>query len=193
MRRLLPALAALALLWPAAGQVAEAPDAGYVLDRAHTRMVAKVMQLGAPIFTLRFAGVEASLAYDPAHPEAAKVQATVDTTHFDTDALWGRRFAEDFLEPARFPAATFVSTAVSLAADGRSGVMIGDLTLRGVTRPVRFKVTFLEAGRDPGEAPAAGFRAVGQIKRSQFGSTFLRHWVGDDVRIEIEAQFARKS
>ena len=80
-------------------------------------------------------------------------------------------------------------------ANSYIAVMIDDLTLHGVTKPVTFNVTFVGTGRSP--LPpfkvAAGFTATTTIKRSDFGSDFLNNGiVGDDVSLTIEAEFDRK-
>jgi polyisoprenoid-binding protein YceI len=74
--------------------------------------------------------------------------------------------------------------------------MTGELTLMGVTKPVTFNVTLIGAGHEPLPLPlgrrAAGFEATTTIKRSDFGSTFLNNMVGDDVTLQIEAEFERR-
>ena len=70
--------------------------------------------------------------------------------------------------------------------------MSGDLTLRGVTKPVTFDVTFDGVGHGLLGGTVTGFTASAKIKRSDFGPTTLRNWVGDDVTIIIEAEFDKK-
>ncbi len=194
MRRSLAALAILALTSPSAApaasrNIADLPAGAYRLDKKHASVTAKVMHLGVSLYTLRFDAFDATFTYDPAHPEAAQVRASVDTTSLDVGAAYGRRFADDFLEAKKFPTMTFVSTAIQPGAEGKPGTMTGDLTLRGVTRPVTFEVTFGGVGKSLIFGTVTGFSAAATIKRSDFGSSNMRAWVGDDVRIEIEAEF----
>ena len=74
--------------------------------------------------------------------------------------------------------------------------MTGDLTLMGVTKPVTFDVTFVGTGHEPLPLPfgqsAAGFTAVAKIRRSDFGSTYLNNLIGDEVTLEINAEFDKK-
>jgi polyisoprenoid-binding protein YceI len=74
--------------------------------------------------------------------------------------------------------------------------MTGDLTFMGVTKPVSFAVTLVGAGHEVLPLPfgqrAAGFEATTVIKRSDFGSTYLNNLVGDEVSIQIEAEFDHK-
>lgn len=197
MSRFLIAVAVLALAWPAAASaasqnVADLPAGTYLLDKKHASVTAKVMHLGVSLYTLRFDSFDAGFTYDPAHPEAAQVKATVDTTSMDVGAAYGRKFADQFLDADKFPTMTFASTAIHPGQDGKPGTMSGDLTLRGVTKPVTFDVTFRGVGRGLFFGTVTGFSAAATIKRSDFGSSNLRNWVGDDVRIEIEAEFDKK-
>jgi len=197
MRRFLLALAALGSFLPVAALAASAspadlPAGTFVLDRKHASVIAKVMHMGVSLYTLRFDRVDATFTYDPAHPEASRVSATIDTTSLDVGADYSRRFADEFLDASKFPTATFVSTAIQPGPDGRTGTMTGALTLSGVTRPVTFNVTFVGVGQDPFGHTLTGFSALTTIKRSDFGSNFLQNLVGDDVKIDIEAEFDRK-
>ena len=62
--------------------------------------------------------------------------------------------------------------------------------------PVTFNVTLIGSGHEPLPVPlgrrAAGFEATTTLKRSDFGSTFLNNMVGDDVTVQIEAEFEKK-
>jgi len=140
---------------------------------------------------VRFDTLDAGFTYDPTHPEAAQVRATVATTSLDVGADYSRRFADQFLDATKFPNATFVSTGIQPGVGGK-GTMTGDLTLRGVTKPVTFDVTFDGVGKGLFGGTITGFTAVTKIKRSDFGSGFLQNLVGDEVTIQIEAEFNRK-
>jgi polyisoprenoid-binding protein YceI len=163
----------------------------WTLDRKHSFVLAKVEHLGVSIYTSRFNVMDATVTYDPANPEAAHVTASVDPTSMDVGADYSSRFAEEFLAVAKFPKITFTSTAMH-KGDGNTGTMTGDLTLRGVTRPMTFDVIFVGAGRSPLPpfGQVAGFSATGKIKRSDFGSDFLNNGVvGDEVTLVIDAEF----
>jgi polyisoprenoid-binding protein YceI len=175
----------------ASQNVADLPAGAYALDHKQSSMIAKVMHLGVSLYTVRFDAFDAAFTYDPARPQAAQVRASVETGSLDVGADYSRRFAEEFLAAGRYPTMTFVSSQI-VPGEGRTGKMFGALTLRGVTRPASFDVTFNGVGKGLFGGTATGFSAVTTIKRSDFGSTFLQNIVGDDVRIEIEAEFSRK-
>jgi len=195
--RLALAATVLALIAPAAASTpsrnpADLPAGTYALDKKHASVTAKVMHLGVSLYTMRFDTFDGSFTYDPTHPEAANVRANVDATSLDAGAGYSRKFADQFLDASRFPTVTFVSNKIVPGPDGRTGTMSGDLTLRGVTRPVTFDVTFGGVGKSLIFGTVTGFSASAKIKRSDFGSNDLRNWVGDDVTITIEAEFDRK-
>jgi polyisoprenoid-binding protein YceI len=218
-------IAALAVALPIAAiaapdNVAELQGGHYVLDKHHSSLVARVTHMGVSHYTLRFDALDATLDYDPNHPENARVQASVDPASLDVGADYEKQFAQDFLSASKFPKATFTSTAIqpgaSLTASTglgstpgtastttqattqttTQGTMTGDLTLMGVTKPVTFNVTFVGSGHEPTPLPlghrAAGFEATTTIKRSDFGSTYLNNLVGDEVTLTIEAEFEKK-
>ena len=198
--RRMGALAALALAIPLAAAAAPAggpdfPRGHYVLDPKHASLIARVEHMGVSRYTLRFDTLDASFDYDPAHPEATRLIASVDPTSLDVNADYGKQFAEEFLSVSKFSKATFVATSMQRTADGQ-GTMTGDLTLMGVTKPVTFNVTLVGAGHEvlpiPFGREAAGFEATATIKRSDFGSTYLNNLVGDDVTLQIEAEFEKK-
>jgi polyisoprenoid-binding protein YceI len=196
IRRIAAILLALAMTAPGAAlaasqNVADLPGGAYVLDRKHSSVIAKATHLGVSLYTVRFDVFDADFSYEPAHPEAARLRATIDAASMDVGADYGRRFADEFLDAGKFPKITFVSRQIGPGV-GHSGTMTGELTLRGVTAPVTFDVTFNGVGKGLFGGTVSGFTAVATIKRSQFGSNFLQNVVGDEVRIEIEAEFDRK-
>jgi len=197
IRRPAAVLVALALAFPlsaaaATTNVSDLEGGHYVLDKHHASVVARVSHMGVSLYTLRFNTLDASLDYDPAHPERTRVEASVDPASLDVGADYSQKFAEEFLSASKFPKATFVSTSIQPGA-GNQGTMSGELTLMGVTKPVTFNVTLIGTGHEVLPLPlgqrAAGFEATTTIKRSDFGSTFLGDLVGDDVTLQIEAEF----
>lgn len=191
-------LAAIALAAPlSAAAAGEGLDGGhYVLDPRHSTVIARVSHMGVSLYTMRFDTIAASFTYDADHPEATRVEASVDPGSLDVNADYGRTFAEEFLQASHYPKATFVSTAIRPGPTPTEGSMTGDLTLMGVTRPVTFNVRLVGAGHEPLPLPlgqrAAGFEATATIHRSDFGSTFLSPLIGDEVTLQIDAEFDKR-
>ena len=199
--RLIAALAAAAVVLaatsvsaepkPATLNPADAPAGTYVLDKTHASLTASLSHMGLSHYAMRFNGLDASFTYDPKTPEASRVEASVDANSMDVgNPKISGAFARDFLAAEDHPQITFVSTAITYS--GVHGTMTGDLTLRGVTRPVTLVVTFNGAGPGLLGGHRMGFSASGDIKRSDFGSKAWLSAVGDDVHIAIEAEFQRK-
>jgi polyisoprenoid-binding protein YceI len=171
------------------------PAGHYVIDPRHTTVTARVMHEGVSLYVLRFDRMDGSFDFDPAHPEATHLTASVDPASLDVNGDWAKEFSDKFLKAGQFPQASFVSTAVQ-SLGGPQGTVSGNLTLMGVTRPVTFNVTLTGSAHESLPPPfgvrAAGFEAVTTIKRSDFGSTYVQGQVGDDVTLTIDAEFDKK-
>ncbi len=102
-------------------------------------------------------------------PMQSSATATIDTTSFDTsnqqrdDDVRG----ENFLDAANYPTMTYRSTGIRRSGD--SLVADGDLTIRGITRPVQLALEVNGFGPDPFGGTRAGFSATGEINRTDFG------------------------
>ncbi|MDQ0466679.1 polyisoprenoid-binding protein YceI [Caulobacter ginsengisoli] len=174
---------------------ADMPAGQYVLDKEHASLIARVRHEGLAFYTVRLDKFDASFSYDPKAPEASKINVTVDAASLDNgNPKTSAEFARQFLDVDKNPTITFVSTAIA-RGEGNTGTMTGDLTFRGVTRPVTLDVTF--GGYTSGIlGQRAGFSARGKFKRSEFGSTYMLNpplaFVDDEVELVIEAEFTKK-
>jgi polyisoprenoid-binding protein YceI len=179
------------------------PPAGtYRPDPAHTRLWFMVDHLGFSKYMALFTRLDATLKFDPEHPEAMSVTATVDlrslethnpATDYNFNAIVS---GEDLLNAPTHPEATFVSTKIELTGDNTADVT-GDMTLNGVTKPVTFAASYNGGwGHMPLDTMGAraGFSLATTIKRSDFGIYFgvpepgSRMGVGDDVQIFVEVE-----
>lgn len=179
---------------PSPSQDVTALRAGdYHLDQKHAALMFEIDHLGYSTYLGRFDVFDARLDFDEAAPEAARVEAVIDINSLD---IANPEFAETLTGPQwfdadQFPQAVFRSTSITVTG-GATGEMLGELTLHGVTRPVRLDVTFNGGGRDLiRNAYIVGFSASGQIKRSEFGVDRLSGLLADTVRIRIEAEFKK--
>ena len=205
MTLLRPALLAAALILgapvlaavPAAAQdvktidATTAPAGAYSLDPAHSSVTMRVSHFGLSYATLRFNKVQATLDYDPAHPEHAKLDVTIDPASIDSgDAALNRLIADELFEAGKYPQIHFVSTAIKPTIEGR-GQVTGDLTFHGVTHPVDLDVLFNGAGQDAQHETRLGFSANATLSRSQYGVTKYRPAAGDEVSLDIEVEFKK--
>ena len=170
---------------------AQVPAGHYVVDAHHAALIVQVRHLGLTHSTFRFNKVDGAFDYDPAHPEATKVMATIDATSFDQgDPAISKDFATKFLGADKNPTITFVSTSIK-KSDTTHGVMTGDLTFEGVTKPVALNVIF--DGFMPMMGGHMGFSARGTVKRSDFAPLAMPTAViGDDADVMLEIEFLKK-
>lgn len=162
----------------------------YTFDPTHTSVIWNTTHLGKSSPHGIFSNIEGTLVLDEAAPENSKINVTVPTGLVATGLP---KFDEhlknqDFFNVTEFPAATFVSTSVEKTSDTTAKVT-GDLTLLGVTKPLTLDVVFNGKGIHPmNQKEVVGFSASGVIKRSEFGMNYGLPNVGDDVKIQIEAE-----
>lgn len=166
----------------------------YRIDPTHTQVEFTYSHFGFSNITGRFDKVESQFAFDAADPTRSSVRVTIpmDSISTGVEKLDAHLLSADFFDAGKYPTATFNSTGVTVAGEGKLAVA-GDLTIHGVTKPVVMDVTINKVGEHPmSKKPAAGFDASFDIKRSEFGVGGYAPAVSDDVRIEItvEAQKA---
>ena len=174
---------------------AEVQAGTYKLDPDHGKVTWSVDHLGFSTYVGQFVNAQADLVLDPANPSASRLTATIPLTEVDTnsDGLDAHLQTADFFDTANHPVATFVSRTVTVdAGDPSEATVVGDLTLRGVTRPVTMAVEFNPAGPSMGGAYRAGFDGQATIKRSDFGVDYALPVLGDEVTLHIEGEFIRQ-
>lgn len=162
----------------------------YKLDPTHTDVLFTWNHLGFSNPTGHFGQIEGTLVYDEADPTRSSVEATLPLAGLDTHVakLDEHLKKDEFLDAAKFPTITFKSTKVETAGSGKLKVT-GDLTLRGVTKPVVLDVKLNGAGPHPmKKVPAIGFDATTTIKRSEFGIDAYVPNISDELKISITTE-----
>lgn len=203
MRPFIAAVLATTLAVPAVAQLATTPQqpgqpvasrvaAGtYQVDPAHTQVTWEVNHMGFSMLQGQFGAQGGSITIDPKKPAATKVDVTFAINDLSVTTA---KFAEhlksgDFFDAAQHPTARFVSTSVTPRGATRA-TMTGDLTIKGVTKPVTLDVTFVGAGTNPmSKKTNLGFTATGTIKRSDFGVGAYAPVVSDNVKLTVQAAF----
>ncbi len=156
----------------------QAMAADYKVDKEgqHAFINFKISHLGYSFIYGTFKDWDGSFSFDAAKPEDSKISITLKTASVFTNQAERDKHisSKDFLDVAKYPEATFVSTSVKTTgkdADGKvTADVTGDLTLHGVTKSVVVKSTFLGEGKDPWGGYRAGFEGTTTIKRSDFGT-----------------------
>ncbi|KAA0121164.1 polyisoprenoid-binding protein [Methylobacterium sp. P1-11] len=166
----------------------------YAVDPGHTQVGWRVSHMGFSNYAGGFSDVSGTLELQPKNPSAAKLSvkipvASVTTTSAKlTDELKG----DQWLDAAKFPDMTFVSTKVAPEGKDRAKVT-GNLTLHGVTKPVTLDVTLVGAGVNPlSKKYTVGFEATGTLKRSEFGVKTYVPLIGDELHLTIAGAFEKQ-
>lgn len=150
-----------------------------------------------------FKNVEGALEWDGRNLKTLKVQANIDARSLWTGSAErdAHLKSADFIDAERFPTITFRSREVELAGANEAFVK-GDLTIRGVTKPVALRVFYLgewqtpwwEDGMDKGPRTRAGFLATAELNRLDFGASWngsLENGgvvVGENVTLTLDAE-----
>jgi polyisoprenoid-binding protein YceI len=170
---------------------AEVTAGNYDLESSHGKITWSVNHFGLSTYTGQFVNVRAQLKLDPANPSASTLTATIPLADVapNDDRLKGHLQTADFFDTANHPTATFVSRSVTVhPGKANEATVVGDLTLKGVTKPVTVEVVFNAAGPVMG-AYKAGFDGEATIKRSEFGINYALPAVSDEVKLHIEGEF----
>lgn len=165
----------------------------YRLDAGHTFPRFSYSHFGFSTQLSRFNRTTGTVTLDRAARTGA-VDISIDTTSVDTGfAVFDEHIqAEDFLDTAKHPTATFRSSKVVFSGDTPTAVE-GVLTLKGVSRPVTLKVTSFQAMPHPIlKKDAIGANATVTVKRTDFNMGKYAPHVGDDVTIDVAVEAIRE-
>ena len=177
---------AAALAFTGALASAVAAPVTYGVDSTHTFPRFSYSHFGYSTQLSSFSKTTGKVVFD-AEAKKGSVDIVIDTKSVSTGfADFNEHIqGEDFLDTAKFPQATFKSTKVVFDGD-KPQLIEGNLTIKGVTKPVTLTVTSFQAMPHPMmKKPALGANAFTVIKRSEFNAGKYAPYVGDDVRIDI--------
>ena len=180
----------LATALVAASASAFAAGVTYKLDPSHTMVLASWNHFGYSNPSINFGQVDGTLVYDAEQVSASSVQVTLPLTGLSAlaDQFYDHLTGDKWFDAAKYPSATFKSTKVEAAGEGKLKVT-GDLTIKGITKPVVLDVTLNKAGEHPmKKVPAIGFDATATVKRSDFGVGAFAPNVSDDVQLRITTE-----
>jgi len=183
-------VAVLCLLFTASVSAAD-----YKIDTkgAHAFVTFKIKHLGYSWLLGRFNEFDGDFSYDAAKPEASVINvviqtASVDSNHAERDKhLRG----EDFLDVKQFPQARFVSKRFEVQ-DAENAIMVGDFTLHGVTREIRFPVKKVGEGNDPWGGYRVGFTGSTELKLADYGITYDLGPASTSVMVELNIEGIRQ-
>ena len=167
--RMLGALLAVAAL----AYVPAAFGAEYKIDTAHSAALYKINHLGASYSYGQFSDIAGTFTFDPAKPEASKVEVTIQTESINTfNAMRDRHLkSPDFFNAKEFPTMTFKSTGWKKTGDGTYEVT-GDLTINGKTKSITVPVQHVGDGKNQRGQELSGFHTAFTIDRTEFGMNY---------------------
>ncbi|AKK02859.1 YceI family protein [Corynebacterium epidermidicanis] len=173
-------------------------NGSYVLDPAHTNIGFWVRHAMVTKVRGEFTEFDSALDVNLDDQSQTKVTATIridslNTNNSDRDA---HVKSGDFFDVAQFPEMSFTSTAVNI--EGNEGTVTGDLTIKGVTKPVTLAVELTGVAEDPYGQVRLGFEATTKINRKDFGIDFNAPLstggvlLSEDINIEIGGSAIRQ-
>ncbi len=192
-------LSTLALAATLAAAALPAPAQTWTVDAAHSTVGFSVRHMMISNVRGAFDRFTATVDGNPADPSTAKISATIEVASVNTrepkrdDHLR----SADFFDAARFPRMTFVSTKVEKVSATKAKVT-GNLTLRGVTKPVTLDVEYTAPVKSPWGQTVVGATATGKINRQDFGVSFSKTLetggllVDDQVTLQLELELVQK-
>ena len=167
-----------------ASNVANAAE--YSVDPAHSFLTFKVSHLGIAYIVGSFDKLKGNFFFDPeGKPEDQRITVEVDTSSIDSNHAERDKHLRSpgFLNTDTHPTASFVSTAFTGDKDG--GMMKGDLTLHGATKPVEIAVKKTGEGNDPWGGYRAGFHGTLTLTPADFGINYNLGPAAATVELEV--------
>jgi polyisoprenoid-binding protein YceI len=176
-------------------QAAAVGTTTWAIDAGHTTVGFSGKHMMFTTVRGRFRDVQGTIVYDEANPANSRVEATIDAGSLDSgvEQRDGHLKGADFFQVEEHPTITFRSTSVEPRGGDRAKVT-GDLTIRGVTRPIVLDVELGGRGKNPWGKDVIGFEGRTTINRKDWGLTwnvgletggFL---VSEDINLELDVQ-----
>ena len=141
------------------------------VEGAHAFIQFRMKHLGYSWLYGRFNNFNGAFEIDRENLENSKINVDIDVASIDSNHAERDKHlrAKDFLDTDIHPSAKFVSTGLKLNDDKKSGVLTGNLTLKGITRPIKIIVNLIGEGDDPWGGYRVGFEGRTAFKLKDFG------------------------
>lgn len=182
---------------PQAAARATVPAGTWTVDPVHSSIGFEVKHFGISTFRGRFTGYEGTI--ETGEGALERVEGSVEVASVDVrdEQLAGHLQSEDFFDAANHPRIEFASTGVRRVADGYE--LDGDLTIRGVTKPVTLRVEVDGAGEDPYGGYRLSVVASGEIDRFDYEIPFNAKTpngalvAGEKVRLVLSVEAVKEA
>ena len=168
----------------------------YKIDPTHTATVFSWNHVGFSTPSANFSDIQGVIKVDNAKPANSSVEVTIPVSSVNTNVTaLDKEFQEEgWFNAAKYPNITFKSTKVE-TKDKKHFKITGNLTVKGITKPVVLDAVLNKQGEHPmAKVPAIGFNATTSFNRSEFGIGNYVPNVGDKITVNIttEAEAAKK-
>ena len=173
-----------------ASTVTLAAPVDYKIDPTHTATVFSWNHFGFSTPSANFSDIQGVIKVDNAKPANSSVNVTIPLSSVNTNvsALDKEFQQEAWFNAAKYPNITFKSTKVE-TKDKKHFKITGDLTVKGVTKPVVLDAVLNKQGEHPmAKVPAIGFNATTSFNRSDFGLGNYVPNVGDKITVNITTE-----
>lgn len=181
---------------------AATPAAGtttWTVDAAHSNVEFAVKHLMISTVKGRFSDVKGTVSYNENDPAQSRVEIEVGIHSIDTrtEQRDAHLRSPDFFHADQYPTMRFVSKRIDGDIQGEFK-LIGDLTIKNVTREITLDAEFHGRGKDPWGGERMGFEAKGKLNRKDFGLNWNQllesgGWVvGDDIKLAIEVELVKQ-
>jgi polyisoprenoid-binding protein YceI len=172
----------------------------WVLDPTHSEIGFKIKHLMITHVSGSFSEFEGEVQTEEEDITTAKIEAKIRTSSINTNNLQRDEHLRnsDFFEAEKYPDILFTSSKVE-RVDDDSFLLYGDLTMKGITKAVRFHVEYSGNTKDPWGGQRAGFIISGKINRSEWGVAFNAVLetggvaLSDEVKIHSEVQLVKQA
>jgi polyisoprenoid-binding protein YceI len=167
-----------------------ASAATYKIDPRHTQVFFTYAHNEYSNLSGRLNEASGTLEFDPAKPANSSISIELPLSSLSTGVpgLDEHMKSADFFDAEKFPTASFKSTKVNVK-DATHFDLVGDLTIKGVTKPATFAVTVNHVGENPRrKTPMAGFDATATIKRADWGVDGMTGVTGEDIHLRVSME-----
>lgn len=170
----------------------------WVIDTVHSHVGFSVKHMMVATVRGQFKSYRGSVRLDPKDFTQSKFEGEIDVASIDTDNADRDNHlrTNDFFDAQNHPKITFSSTRIE-AKDAGEYVVHGDLTIRGVKKPIALEVEFLGTSKNPYGKTVAGFNARGSLNRKDFGVNFNAILetggvaMGEKVKLEVDVELTQ--
>lgn len=171
----------------------------WTIDSSHSQITFSVRHMMISNVHGRFETFSGNVEFNEQNPTLSSVEVKIDAASINTrdEKRDGHLKSPDFFNVAEFPYATFKSTRVEKLNDNH-GKIYGDLTIRGVTKPVVLDVEYSGTAKSPWGTTSAGFSASTKINRNDWDLNWnvaleTGGWlVGETININIELEIVKQ-